>query len=191
VPLAAITPERFAQITGELEARVRAQLESTGIDAAESHVLLRLDMRYEGQGYEVEVRVPPLDAARALAELPERFANAYAAIFGMSFADRPVEIIAWKCEVQGPAPGEDAAYRLRTTATSANALRGRRPVYLPETNGYADCPVYDRYGLAPGAQVAGPALIEEAESTCVLAPGDRALVDDQRNLIIDIGGSDE
>ena len=189
VPLAAITPERFAQITGELESRVRAQLTSTGIDAAESQVLLRLDMRYEGQGYEVEVWVPPIDAARALAELPERFARAYAAIFGMSFSDRLVEIIAWKCEVQGPVPGEDAAYRLRASATLPNALRGRRPVYLPETNGYADCPVYDRYGLAPGFEVTGPALIEEAESTCVLAPGDRARSDDQRNLIIDIGGS--
>ncbi|HVF64855.1 MAG TPA: hydantoinase/oxoprolinase family protein, partial [Casimicrobiaceae bacterium] len=189
VPLAAITPERFAEITGDLEARVRAQLKSTGTDAAESHVLLRLDMRYEGQGYEVEVRVPPIDATRALAELPARFASAYAAIFGMSFADRSIEIIAWKCEVHGPVPGEDAAYRLRTPAVSANALRGRRPVYLGATNGYADCPVYDRYGLAPGVEVAGPALIEEAESTCVLAPGDRARVDDQRNLIIDIGGS--
>jgi N-methylhydantoinase A len=188
VSLSAMTPERFAQITGDLEARVRAQLKATGAEATESRVLLRLDMRYQGQGYEVEVLVPRLDAARALSALPARFAAAYAAIFGMSFADREIEIIAWKCEVQGPIPGEDAAYRLRTVATSADALRGSRPVYLPEAASYADCPVYDRYGLAPGATVAGPALVEETESTCVLAPGDRARVDDRANLIIDIGG---
>lgn len=184
-----MTPERFAQITGDLEARVREQLASTGTDAAGSHVLMRLDMRYEGQGYEVEVLVPPMAAADALQTLSARFADAYATIFGMSFADRAVEIIAWKCEVQGTVPGDNAAYHLRTTGTAVEALRGHRPMYLPEAKGYVECPVYDRYGLAPGAAVDGPALIEEAESTCVLAPGDRATVDAQRNLIIDIGGT--
>jgi len=48
--------------------------------------------------------------------------------------------------------------------------------------------VYDRYGLAPGDAIDGPALAEEAESTCVLTPGDRGHIDVQRNLIIDIGG---
>jgi len=183
-----MSPQRFAQITADLETRVRAQLASTGIDAAASTVLLRLDMRYEGQGYEVEVLVPPVPAAEALATLPVRFAAAYATIFGMSFDDRAVEIIAWKCEVQGPVPGDDAAYRLRTTAVSANALRGHRPVYMPEAKAFAECPVYDRYGLAPGDAIDGPALVEEAESTCVLTPGDRGHIDVQRNLIIDIGG---
>ena len=189
VPLASMTAERFAQITHDLEGRVRDQLASTGTDAAASKVLLRLDMRYEGQGYEVEVLVPALDATAALSALPARFALAYDTIFGMHFADRAVEIIAWKCEVQGPIPGDHAAYHLRTAAVANDALRGLRPMYLPEAKGYQSCPVYDRYGLAPGAVVDGPALIEEAESTCVLAPGDRATVDAQRNLIIDIGGN--
>lgn len=43
--------------------------------------------------------------------------------------------------------------------------------------------------LAPGATLEGPALIEEAESTCVLAPGDLARVDAHLNLVVDIGGS--
>jgi N-methylhydantoinase A len=189
VPLAALTGERFAQITGDLESRVRAQLASAGVDLALSHTLLRLDMRYEGQGYEVEVRLPPLAPAQAVAELPTRFADAYAAIFGMSFADRAIEIIAWKCEVQGPVPGAADAYRLRTTARAASALRGQRPVYMPETGAFAQCPVYDRYGLAAGATIAGPALIEEAESTCVLATGDTATIDAELNLIIEIGGA--
>jgi N-methylhydantoinase A len=189
VPLAALTAERFARITGDLEARVRAQLVSAGVDAAHSLVLLRLDMRYEGQGYEVEVRLPPMDTAQAIAELPARFAEAYSTIFGMSFADRAIEIIAWKCEVQGPIAGGDAPYRLSTPAAAPAALRGRRPAYHPEAGRHLECPVYDRYGLAPGDFVVGPALIEEAESTCVLAPGDRAHVDAQLSLIIDIGGN--
>jgi len=188
-PLATMTAARFAKIAGALEARVRDQLASAGGDAADSRVLLRLDMRYEGQGYEVEVLLSNADHARVLDELPERFAQAYTAIFGMSFADRAVEIVAWKVEVHGPTPGGDLAYRLRTKATAETALRGHRAAYFPETGGYVDCAIYDRYGLAPGIAIAGPALIEEAESTCVLSPGDIARVDEQRNLVIDIGGT--
>jgi N-methylhydantoinase A len=183
-----MTLERFVQITSELEARVRSQLKSTGADMTQSQVLFRLDMRYEGQGYEVEVVVPQSPNAQAMGQLPELFAKAYETIFGMSFNDRAVEIVAWKCEVQGPIPGLDAVYRLRTMTNSKQALRGHRPVYLPEDGGHIECPVYDRYALAAGATVNGPALIEEVESTCVLAPGDVANIDEQLNLVIDIGG---
>ena len=186
--LATMTLERFVQITSELESRVRSQLKSTGADMTQSQVLFRLDMRYEGQGYEVEVVVPQSPNAQAMGQLPELFAKAYETIFGMSFNDRAVEIVAWKCEVQGPIPGLDAVYRLRTMTNSQQALRGHRRVYLPEDGGHIECPVYDRYALAAGATVNGPALIEEVESTCVLAPGDVAQIDEQLNLVIDIGG---
>jgi N-methylhydantoinase A len=186
VHLADLTADRFAAIVDALESRVRAQLASAGGDADGSQAFLRLDMRYEGQGYEVEVAAPAGDAAAVLAALPQRFAEAYSAIFGTSFNDRGIEIVAWKVAVQGEAPGGSAAYRLRTPSGGVSALRGRRPAYF--VDGYIDCAVYDRYGLAPGARVEGPALIEEAESTCVLAPGDVAQVDADLNLVIDIGG---
>ena len=44
-------------------------------------------------------------------------------------------------------------------------------------------PVYDRYALTPGATVAGPALIEERESTCVIGSGQTATVDAHYNLV--------
>jgi N-methylhydantoinase A len=52
-----------------------------------------------------------------------------------------------------------------------------------------DCPVYDRYALRPGVTVAGPAIVEERESTCVLGPRDRARVDEFGNLVVDIGAA--
>ena len=188
-PLATMTAARFAQITGALEARVREQLVSAGSDAAQSRVLLRLDMRYEGQGYEVEVQSPHADPEQALAELPGRFAQTYSAIFGMNFSDRAVEFVAWKVEVQGSVPGGDAAYRLRSSGPRGSALMAHRAAYFPEAGGYVDCPIYDRYALAPGTAIDGPALVEEAESTCVLVPGDRAQVDQQLNLVIDTAGT--
>jgi N-methylhydantoinase A len=186
VSLATMTAGRFGEILGGLETRVREQLVSAGGVASDSSVLVRLDMRYLGQGYEVEVSLPDGDPAAALPSLPSRFASAYAAIFGMSFSDREIEIVAWKVEVQGVVPGVDSAYRLRRPGSAGNALRGHRPAYFADLGGTVPCPVYDRYRLVPDVMITGPALVEEAESTCVVGPGDRAHVDAAGHLVIDI-----
>src|SRR5207249_4263367 len=46
--------------------------------------------------------------------------------------------------------------------------------------------VYDRYTLAPGSRLDGPAIVEERESTSVLPPGTSATVDEYANLIVEI-----
>jgi N-methylhydantoinase A len=180
----------LAQRLDSLAARVRAQLGAALGDAAQGTVRVRLDMRYIGQGYEVEVALPPQMApAQAHAALGPLFAAAYAAVFGQSFADRPVEIVAWKVEIQGPVPGLDGAYTLRPDAAPRGpALKGRRPAWFADGPGYQDTPVYDRYALRPGDTLRGPALVEENESTCVLAPGDIGHIDAQGHLLIDIAG---
>jgi N-methylhydantoinase A len=61
-----------------------------------------------------------------------------------------------------------------------------RPAYFPETRGFVDCPVYDRYALRPGDAITGPAVVEERESTTVVCPGDAMHVDDRLNLVLDL-----
>jgi N-methylhydantoinase A len=51
-----------------------------------------------------------------------------------------------------------------------------RPLYLPDIADYADVPVYSRYELGVGHRITGPAIIQETESTIVVA----------RNATIDI-----
>jgi len=67
-------------------------------------------------------------------------------------------------------------------------LKGTRKAYFPEAGGYIDCPIYDRYALAVGVVIEGPAIIEERESTCVLGVDDRGHIDAFGNLLADIGG---
>ena len=191
IALDALTPARFAEIVASLEQRVRGQLASTSVDASAGLLQLRLDMRYLGQGYEVEVEVPEPQAPAAFGRLRALFGQAYARVFGQQFDDKEVEIVAWKAEVNGPVPGGERPYRLREGAASAAVARkGERPAFFADGAGpgrYLPTAVYDRYALQAGDVVDGPALIEENESTCVLAPGDQAVVDAQRNLIISIG----
>jgi N-methylhydantoinase A len=67
---------------------------------------------------------------------------------------------------------------------SSDALKGERQVYFPEWEELRPVPVYDRYVLSAGAELEGPAIIEERESTTVVGPGAHVQVDDARNLSI-------
>jgi N-methylhydantoinase A len=161
---------RFLVEAGEPEAGVRVQC--------------RLDMRYRGQGYEIEVAVPEeLDAAAVLTNLPEMFRAAYAEVFSLSHLDAPIEIVNWKVEASGPRPKLADDFRVAGGQAGRSAEKGRRPLYLPEQGGMVDCPVYDRYALKPGSRLTGPAIVEENESTCVIGPGDEVVVDRRYNLI--------
>jgi len=186
VGLDTLSPERFKATVDALVAQARATLRETGLADSECEAAVKVDMRYVGQGYEVEVPLRAAPAAEALAALPGDFEREYRAIFGLAFDDRALEIVAWKVEVHGPTPGAGSPYRLKHAKRSPESLRGHRQAYFPDAGGYVRCAVYDRYALKPGHVVDGPALIEEAESTCVLGAGDRATVDERLNLVIDV-----
>jgi N-methylhydantoinase A len=90
-------------------------------------------------------------------------------------------------------PGlEDASEPSMVTAgggpAAEAALKGQRRAYFPESGGFTDVDVYDRYGLLPGAEFRGPAIVEERESTVVVVPGAVARVDQHGSLIIELGG---
>jgi N-methylhydantoinase A len=186
VGLDALGPERFGEIVDALVAQAMATVNEAGVADSDCEVAVKVDMRYIGQGYEVEVPVHPGAPAQALAALPGDFRQAYAAIFGLAFDDRAIEVVAWKVEVCGPIPGAGSPYRLKHGARASQSVRGERQAYFPDLGGYVSCAVYDRYAFLPGQTIEGPALIEEAESTCVLGTGDRAFVDESLNLIIDV-----
>jgi N-methylhydantoinase A/oxoprolinase/acetone carboxylase beta subunit len=71
-----------------------------------------------------------------------------------------------------------------TDATSAaRAQKGLRPVFVAAWGRFAEVPVYDRAGLQGGAELAGPCVIEEPDSTAIIGPDVTVRVDAYRNLI--------
>jgi N-methylhydantoinase A len=109
-------------------------------------------------------------------------------VFGATL-DQPLEVVGWKVEASGPEPDFISLYAGSEagSASGGAALKGRRKAFFPAAGGLIDCPVYDRYALAPGDRLAGPCLVEERESTCLLDVGDGGEVDRFGNLIASIG----
>jgi N-methylhydantoinase A len=187
VRLDELAADQLAARFRPLIAETGGYLREAGTRDADIRVLRRLDMRYFGQGYEIEVVLPDGEDWPAIhREIAKLFARAYEQVFSMSFLDQPIEIVNWKVETSGPAPKMSAAFRLQGARAAGAARKASRPAFFPESGGFVDCAVYDRYALEPGAVVAGPALIEENESTVVVGVGDRVSVDPHFNLVAEI-----
>ena len=187
IHIADIDAADFAATFQALEADATSYLLSAGVAERDIRVTRRLDMRYQGQGHEIEVTLPDAAEAGALfADVAELFARAYEAAYTLRL-EEPAEIVNWKVEATGPAPSLGAGYALSGPAGTGKAKKGTRLAYDPERAALTEWPVYDRYALAPGASIAGPALIEERESTCVIGSGQVASVDARYNLVAELG----
>jgi len=188
VPLADLDWSAIESTYHEFERKGRFQLTAAGADPSQITVTRSCDMRYVGQGYEIAVPFPSAAGPDTIAAvLLEAFNKEYRALFGREIAGVQVEVLNWRGAVRAQSPG--LKLRSATTKGAHNltaALRGSRPIYLPESKGYIDVPVYDHDHLPAGAQFSGPAIVEQKESTSVIIPGSRVRVDDHLNLIIEI-----
>ena len=68
----------------------------------------------------------------------------------------------------------------------ATAKTGERGVCFDASAGLAPCAIYDRDLLAPGHAIDGPAIIEQVDSTTVVYPGQRMVVDEYLNIVISV-----
>ncbi len=170
----------------ELEREARALLRGSGLDEAAFSVSHGCSMRYVGQGYQVDVAVPPAllgDGDRA--SLLAAFEAGYRALYGRTEAGMPAEVVSWRVVVTGPYP-DLAPMRAAAGEGSdgAAARKGARLVFDGEAGDFVEAGVYDRYGLRVGDRLSGPAIVEERESTLVVPSGATLSVDDYGNLVV-------
>ncbi len=186
VHIADLDARSFAETFRALEADATAFLRQADVPAKDIRLVRRLDMRYQGQGHEIEVELPAAaDPATLFGQLGELYGAAYERNFTLRL-DEPAEIVTWKVEAAGPSPDLGARFELSGKVGAATAMKGTRRAYDARAAALVDWSVYDRYALKPGMTVDGPALIEEHESTCVVGADDRVTVDERLNLIAEL-----
>jgi N-methylhydantoinase A len=164
----------------------RKVLESSGLDSSEIRYQRTADLRYIGQGHEVSVALP--DGVLGAGDLPRigaEFERTYESLYGRKGPDVPLEVINWRVVASGPRP--DMNLKLPHGASKGGGARkGSRMAFFPETNGYVETAIYDRYALEPGMQFSGPAIVEERESTLIVGARGRARVDDKLNVVVEL-----
>jgi len=171
-------------VLAELTAETRAHLVAAGVAEADVVAERSADMRLFGQLHEINVTLP--DGKITAASLPQieaNFATAYAARYTAVYEGMEVQIVSLRVRCRGAMPKLTVAQA--NTASTGAARKGVRQAFFGE--GYVETPVYDRYALNVGTELAGPAIIEEREATTIVAPGDSVTVDASGSLRVKIG----
>jgi N-methylhydantoinase A len=180
-------PEALQQVIDELEAEGKRLLGEAGVPEEAATFTRSADMRYKGQGYEIEVSFPDGDlAGDSRAAIQHEFDTAYQKLYGRLTPHVPVEFVTLRVVASGPRPEFPLQPRVASGDGAHVALKGTRKAWFSNAGGFLECAVYDRYTLPAGSEFLGPAIVEERESTAVIGAGARCQIDLWGNLIVDL-----
>ncbi len=187
VPLASADFASLERLFRKLEAECERTLRKAGAEGP-VEFSRSVEARFVGQGSETGLPIPERDfSALAPAELRRRFDEAYTRLYGRTYPGSPVEFVNFCVRASLPVrllslPRLAAAAGRR----AGEAIKGERKAYSPLARDFVPHTVYDRYKLFPDASFAGPAIVEERESTVILGEHAQARVDEYGFLWIDL-----
>ena len=165
--------DRLEPMFEELEAGAREQLDGV----AERTV----DLRYRGQGYELNVLWDRGSPGRSV----EAFHQLHGQRYGFSDAGRPIQIVNLRLRMTAPAEPYTPRRCEPVPGNGRAALHAERSIWFDGE--FVVSRLYHRDRLVPGDAIEGPALITEYTSATVLPPGCRATVDALENMVIAVG----
>ena len=175
----------------EMEATACDMLRASGFDDDRMHLQRIANFKYYG-GFEavplsVAIEGRPFDQA-ALDTALARFASEHEREYNYVLDEIPVELQLIRLVAHGLID-RPSLTQSGQTGTAAAAETGTRDVYFEEESGFVSTKVYDRDRLLPGAQLVGPAIVEQMDSTVLIRPGMSAGVDRYFNLILETGAA--
>ncbi len=178
--LAKVDPARVADAFAAMETSGTAMLEAANVPQSRRALVRQADVRYRRQAYELTIPIGdgPIgrDTLDALAAL---FHERHKQTYGHANPTEPVQLVNLRMTALGRLPDLTLTQR----ADPAQQKVRTRDVWFPAT-GFTATPVHWRNGLTPGTAIPGPAIVEALDSTTVIPPGWRALVDEMGYLRI-------
>jgi N-methylhydantoinase A len=180
--LSLLTTEAIARGSAEASA-LSAEAAAELSNEAQSGVLLHqwyAELRYVGQHHTLRV---PFDTSMTPADLDQAFSRLYQAAYGHANHGMALEFVGVAVTVTS-AVAKPAVAALRRVS-SGRSVPVEREAFSALADRTLPMPVYDRYSLAIGEVIHGPAVIEEYGSTTLIDQGDRAVVGVQGELCID------
>ena len=146
-----------------------------------------LMMRFVGQGAETDLPIErkPFDQW-TVKGIRGRFDAAYKNLYGRTYPENAVEFVTFKVRARLPRKPFAIPALEKATGRLMDCIKGQRPAFSLIEKDYIPFTVYDRQALFAGAEMPGPAIIEERESTIVLGEDARARVDERGFIWIDI-----
>jgi len=168
--LSAFDGEKITTLLRDLEDEATGFVRSC---EADSPILpsFKAYMRYSGQGWEIPVELSVAQArAPDAAVLRARFIEDYTKLFGRAVQGMDIEVTVWSVNATTPPTPVDRMTEVQ--GTQAATSTGTRAVFDAGLGGFQDAKLVNRADMPPGAQVPGPAVIVEDETT-IIVPASR------------------
>lgn len=175
---------RIDNLFTEIEAQGIAHLTSDGFGAGNTMIKRSLDMRYVGQVHECTVEIGNFPVnAQTIDQIKAAFHARHEQLYTYSEPHSTVEVVNIESTVYGLvdkpkrmhiAPGKAADQAIKAYRDAVFSADGRR----------TRTPIYEGGALGAGAQINGPAVIEEVTTTIVIEPGWSATLDASGSYLI-------
>ena len=164
-------------------------LSEAGIKKSNIKYELNCDMRFIGQSHEISVKIPfVVVEQKKRQKFKDIFEKEYLRKYSKITSEMNIEVLNWRIIAFSKSPSIQIT-SLNENKSNLNkniSLKGFRNTYFHENKKYLKTPVYNRYKLNIGNNIKGPAIIEENESTTIIAPQSSLDVDESLNLHIHV-----
>jgi N-methylhydantoinase A len=182
-------PENLSDINdilSGLEAQAQEWLSAEKLPVNQREIRHSVDMRYVGQNFELTIPLPGGALNKEhFGQLIRDFYDAHERTYGYKTEGEPTQLVTFRVEALGLTPKVSLSPHSLDGDDPGRALIDEREVYFGQQDGgTVVCLIYDRDELNPGNRIAGPAVVEQMDSTTVILPGQRAQMDEYRNIII-------
>ena len=172
--------ELFAQAKGMAEEGCR-RLEAAGIVLEKLDRVVELDMMYVGQTH--AVAVPVAAGGMDIDGIRSAFQESYRREYGRTLDNLPARVMNLRVSVIGTRPPINLSLLAPSPDNTLEAAeRESRDVYVGSR--WRPARVFDRLALPAGAEVPGPAILEQPDATTFIEPELIGRVDRFGNVLI-------
>jgi N-methylhydantoinase A len=162
----------------ELEDDARKSMDDSGHSGSAVSIKRTAELRYAGQAHELSV---PIQTEATIADIETLFADEHFRTYGHKADSDPIELVNLKVFVTLDEISDVPQYEERTTPHSTMESR-KRKAYFGSSYGLREVAVVTRKELQTVKNRAGPLIIEEYDSTCVVPPGFNVSIDTRGNI---------
>jgi N-methylhydantoinase A len=186
MPTSDLDADQLLALFDALQEQLEQRMKKNAPGAEGMRLIHMADMRYEGQEHTVKVPLPPPDELRAqgIQAVQERFDELHQTTYAHSSPGMPTELVNLRMAAVLESKKPELAEIQEGSGDGSAAFKANRQVYFKDVDDAMDCPTFDRGALGSGDRIAGPAIIEEWNSTTIVHPGQLLEVDAYGNLII-------
>jgi N-methylhydantoinase A len=178
---------RVQAVFDELRRRAETELVESGANVTGMTFSHTIDVRYVGQNFELPVAVK-LEDDGLRKQIRSRFHEAHRQTYGFVRENGVLELVTFRLRAILPTARPVHTDRISREKQNCKASDRRRVVF-GDGDAATLCDIYERSSLAPGHCVAGPAIIEQMDTTTVVPAGFNALSDPSGNLLLTRVGS--